>query len=307
MTWELSLSGLVIGILVGLTGMGGGSLLTPLLVLVFGFKPAVAIGTDILHGAIFKTVGAVRHRSLGNVQGRLSGWMLLGSAPMSLAGVAVAHWLKGRFGDGVDSVQGQVLGAALVFGGFGLVLKTIIHRRQAIRDPFVLERRDRLAAVAIGLVGGFIVGLTSVGSGTFFALTLLIAFSLRSVKVVGTDIFHAAGLLWVAGLGHLMIGNVDMGAVGWLLVGSLPGVLVGSQVTARIPDRALRVALAALLVASGTQLIEVPAGPLVALLAAAASLAAVVVLGLNRRSAQAAARALDVKRPAVGGSLDAVD
>jgi uncharacterized membrane protein YfcA len=101
-TWQLVLSGFLIGTLVGMTGMGGGSLMTPLLVLVFGIKPTVAIGTDIAHGALFKTVGAIRHRQLGNVQARLSGWMFLGSAPTSLLGVALAAWLGHRYGDSVE-------------------------------------------------------------------------------------------------------------------------------------------------------------------------------------------------------------
>lgn len=189
-----------------------------------------------------------------------------------------------------------------MLGGAGVFMKTLLRPRPP-RDPFILGRRDRIAAVAVGMLGGFIIGLTSVGSGTFFALTLLIAFSLRSVKVVGTDIFHAAALLWVAGLGHLAIGNVDMRAVGWLLVGSVPGVLVGSQLTARIPDRALRVALAAILVLSGTKLIDVPAGALVASLAVVALTAALAVVALNRRSA----RTLEVKRPAVDGGLEALE
>jgi uncharacterized membrane protein YfcA len=257
-TWELSLSGLLIGLLVGFTGMGGGSLMTPLLVLVFGFKPAVAIGTDILHGAIFKSFGAVRHRRLGNVQARLSGWMLLGSAPTALLGVALATWLDRRYGDGIDSVQARVLGAALILGGIGIALKALVRQADIPDRPFRLSSRDRVAAVAIGLFGGFIVGLTSVGTGTFFALTMLIAFPLRSVKVVGTDIFHAAALLWVAGLGHLSVGNVDSRAVGWLLVGSIPGVLIGSQLTTRMPDRGLRLVLACVLLVSGAKLAEPP-------------------------------------------------
>src|SRR6266851_5475876 len=110
MWWELTLTGLLIGTLVGLTGMGGGSLMTPILVILFGFNPSLAIGTDIAHGAIFKTVGAFKHRQLGNVQAKLSGWMFLGSAPMSIAGVALATWLKHHYGGGVDSVQGRILG-----------------------------------------------------------------------------------------------------------------------------------------------------------------------------------------------------
>src|SRR5690348_5112553 len=126
MSWQLALSGLFVGMLVGVTGMGGGSLMTPVLVLLFGFNPTVAVGTDIAHGAIFKTFGGLRHRALGNVQARLSGWMLLGSAPMSLLGVAIATWLKHRYGGGVTSVQAHVVGGALVFGACGLLAKTFV-------------------------------------------------------------------------------------------------------------------------------------------------------------------------------------
>src|SRR6266545_2684791 len=110
MWWQLILSGLLVGVLVGMTGMGGGSLLTPLLVILFGFSPTVAVGTDLLHGAVFKSVGAARHRMLGTVSARLSGWMLVGSAPMSLLGVATATWLRHKYGDGAESLQRTILG-----------------------------------------------------------------------------------------------------------------------------------------------------------------------------------------------------
>lgn len=282
MTWELSLTGLLIGVLVGLTGMGGGSLLTPILLLFFHFQPAVAVGTDILHGAVFKSVGAVRHRTLGTVQARLSGWMLLGSAPMSLAGVALATWLAHRYGDGAESVGRTVLGIALLVGGVGTLVKAFLRARRRADEPFRLTNRDRVAAVLIGLFGGFVVGLTSVGSGVFFALTMLIVFPLRSAKVVGTDIFHAAALLWVAGTGHLFAGNVDLGAIGFLLIGSIPGVLMGSHLTVRIPDRTLRVALATILVLSGVKLVDLPGSALAAVLALGACLVALSFSPLRR-------------------------
>lgn len=260
MTWQLTVTGLLIGTLVGMTGMGGGALMTPILILVFGFKPTLAVGTDILHGAVFKTFGAARHRGLGTVHARLTFWMLIGSAPMSLLGVEVADWLQRSHGNGVESASAKVIGAALVLGGLGLLAKTFIRRGiQASDAPFLLAKRDRIIAFALGATGGFIVGLTSVGSGTFFALVMLTVFPLTAVKIVGTDIFHAAALLWVAGLSHLLHGNVDLRAMGWLLLGSIPGILVGSQVTVRLPDRSLRVALATVLAASGVRLLEVPA------------------------------------------------
>src|ERR671932_344808 len=148
MTWQLTLSGFLIGVLVGLTGMGGGSLLTPILVILFGFKPTLAVGTDVLHGAVFKTFGAIRHRRLGTVHARLTFWMFLGSGPLSLLGVATATWLKHRYGDGVQSVEAYAIGAALVLGGIGLVAKKLIKRGVQPDDaPFLLARHDRLLAV----------------------------------------------------------------------------------------------------------------------------------------------------------------
>ncbi|HEV8602622.1 MAG TPA: sulfite exporter TauE/SafE family protein [Gaiellaceae bacterium] len=294
MTWELSLTGLLIGLLVGMTGMGGGALMTPILILLFGFKPTLAVGTDILHGAVFKTFGAARHRGLGTVHARLTFWMLLGSAPMSLLGVEVADWLERSRGGGVESASAKVVGAALVLGGLGLIAKTFVRRGVQPDDaPFLLAKRDRVIAFALGATGGFIVGLTSVGSGTFFALVMLTVFPLTAAKIVGTDIFHAAALLWVAGVSHLLHGNVDLGAMGWLLLGSIPGVLLGSQVTVRLPERSLRVGLATVLAASGVRLLEAPAYDLLvpAILAAGAGLALISELRrLNDRTTAALER-----------------
>jgi len=277
LTWQFVLAGLAVGVLVGMTGMGGGSLMTPMLVFLFGFNPATAIGTDILHGAVFKSVGGLRHHSLGTTQAKLSGWMFLGSAPASLLGVWLATTLKHRYGDGVQSTEGVVLGAALLLGAVGMLAKSVVRMRQVDDGPFVMRKRDKLAAVAIGLFGGFVVGLTSVGSGVFFGLTLLIVFPLRAHKVVGTDILHAAGLLWVAGFGHLVAGNVDLHAVAWLLVGSIPGILAGSQFSIHVADRTLRILLSLVLFASGAKLVApngngwlVASGAYVAFTAAAA-------------------------------------
>jgi uncharacterized membrane protein YfcA len=245
-----------VGALVGLTGMGGGSLMTPLLVIVFGFDPTVAIGTDIAHGAIFKTVGGIRHRRLGTVHARLSAWMFMTSAPMSLVGVWLATWLERKYGAGAQSTMGKVLAVGLLLGAVGLIAKSFVHYEERSDAPFLLTRRDRIAALAIGFFGGFIVGLTSVGTGVFFGLTMLIVFPLRAAKIVGTDIVHAAALLWVAGMGHFVAGNVDMRTVGWLALGSVPGVLIASQFTLRVPERVLRLVLASVLLLSGIKLLD---------------------------------------------------
>jgi uncharacterized protein len=278
MWWQLILSGLLIGGLVGLTGMGGGSLMTPLLIIVFGFNATVAVGTDIAHGAIFKTVGAIRHRRLGTVHARLSGWMFMASAPMSLLGVYVATQLKG-----FSTQMAYVIACALFLGGAGLIAKSFIRFQEHSNRGFHMTRRDHIAALTIGFCGGFIVGLTSVGTGVFFGLSMLFMFPLRSAKVVGTDIFHAAALLYVAGFGHFVAGNVDMSTVGWLLIGSIPGVLITSPFTLKVGDRALRVGLATVLMMSGAALAKPPHEALLIALAAIPGLVSLAILYLRPR------------------------
>src|SRR5918992_5050810 len=283
MDWKYTVLGLLTGLLVGMTGMGGGSLMTPLLVFLFGVPPATAIGTDIAHGAAFKTVSAAQHRRMGNVRARLAGWMLLGSAPTSLMGVWLATKLTDRYGDGVEDVMAQVLGVALLFGCIGLVAKSLVQTPPTGDGNWGLTTRDRVAAVLIGVFGGFIVGLTSVGSGVFFGLTLLVLFPLRAHKVVGTDIFHAAALLYVAGAGHWLAGNVDFGLLSWLLLGSIPGVLVGGRLSVSIPEQPLRLVLAAVLGLAGVKLLNVPGAGVIVVVALSAGLVALLVF-LGRHS-----------------------
>jgi uncharacterized protein len=307
MTWQFTLTGLLIGVLVGLTGMGGGSLMTPILVIVFGFKPTYAVGTDILHGAVFKTFGAVRHRRLGTVHARLTLWMFLGSGPMSLLGVALAGWLSRNYGDGVQSAEGYAIGAALLLGAAGLVAKTFIKRGMQPDDaPFILQRRDKVIAVLIGAVFGFIVGLTSVGSGTFFGLVMVMVYPLTIAKIVGTDIFHAAALLWVAGFGHLVQGNVDLHAMAWLLLGSVPGIWISSRFTLRVPQDALRLGLAGVLALSGVKLLNVPQAGYVIAVGLGLGLAAFAVWLLLQSRRSEPQRAHDPRSRPVGGDGDGV-
>ena len=277
MTWQLTLVGLFTGLLVGMTGMGGGSLMTPILVFLFGIPPTTAIGTDIAHGAAFKSVSAVQHRRMGNVRARLAGWMFIGSAPLSLVGVWAGVKITERYGDGVDDLMAKVLGAALLFGAVGLFAKSLVQSGPGGEMRGKLSRRDCVAAIIIGAFGGFIVGLTSVGSGVFFGLTLLILFPLRAQKVVGTDIFHAAALLYVAGVGHWLAGNVDFGILGWLLLGSIPGVLIGGRLTLSIPERALRLLLASVLALAGIRLLDVPGASVIVIVALSAGGVALLV------------------------------
>jgi len=179
--------------------------------------------------------------------------MLAGSAPLSLVGVQIGS----SFSDSTNSRMGQVVGGALIAGGLGFAIKTFLRGR-ADDAPFLLGRRDKVIAIAIGSTCGLVVGLTSVGSGTFFGLAMLLVYPLTARKIVGTDMLHASMLLWVAGAGHLIQGNVNLHAMAWLTVGSIPGVLLGSQMSVKVPERALRLAFAFILVLSGIKLVDLP-------------------------------------------------
>jgi len=258
MTWQFTLTGLGLGLIVGLTGVGGGSLMTPILIIVFGFKPSYAVGTDIFHGAIFKSFGAVRHRRLGTVHSHLALWLFMGSGPLAIAGVVVSYVLRNSISN-AQTILGYAIGVALIGGGAGFLAKSFVKRGIQPSDaPFIMSRRDKLIALATGAVFGFIVGITSVGSGTYFGLMMVLVYPLTMPRIVGTDIFHAAALLWVAGVGHLIIGDVDLHATAWLLLGSVPGILISSRWTVHVPDLTIRAGLGGILIISGLKLLNVP-------------------------------------------------
>ena len=255
MTWQFTLTGLGLGLIVGLTGVGGGSLMTPILIIVFGFKPTYAVGTDIFHGAIFKTFGAARHRRLGTVHGHLTMWLFAASGPMAIAGVAVSYVLRNSISN-AETILGYAIGAALIGGGSGFLAKSFVKRGvQPSERPLIMTSRDKAIALATGAVFGFIVGLTSVGSGTYFGLVMVLVYPLTMPRIVGTDIFHAAALLWVAGVGHLIIGDVDLHATAWLLLGSVPGILISARYTLKVPDLTIRCGLGGILIISGLKLL----------------------------------------------------
>jgi uncharacterized membrane protein YfcA len=244
--------GFGVGILIGLTGIGGGSLMTPLLVLFAGISPVVAIGTDLAYGAVTKTLGGWRHLRKGTVDLGVSKWLAVGSVPGALVGVWLLDVLHSAYG---RSFEPTLLGAiavallivALTILGRALFMPTLVAREvEAIEQT----RRTKLTAVGIGAVLGLILGVTSVGSGALIGLALILVFKLTPHRVVGTDVFHAAILLWAAGLAHLVSGNVDFVLMGTILVGSLPGVLVGTHLVTQVPAGALRTVLGCVLLGS---------------------------------------------------------
>ncbi len=249
--------GFGIGVLVGLTGMGGASLMTPLLVLVFKTEPVTAIGTDIFYAAVTKTVGGYQHLRAGTVHRGLAFWMAVGSVPAAIAGVYVIELIERSYGE--EKLKGIVfglLGGTLLVVGIATMLRTLFLP-DVIRERFAmhLHRRHIIAAVATGLITGFVIGLTSAGSGTLIGIILIAVFRLTPNRVVGTDIFHAAVLLWAASAAHLVGGNIDFSLAGNILLGSIPGVLVGGRLAFRSGKNLLRGILAAVLIASGAILV----------------------------------------------------
>jgi uncharacterized protein len=239
------LFGLGVGVLIGLTGIGGGSLMTPLLILVIGVNPVVAIGTDLAYGAVTKTVGGWRHLRKGTVDLGVSKWLAFGSVPGALAGVALLE----RLDLDVTVVLALVAVALLVVSIVVLVraVRTITPRE---RVQVTLDGRAKATAIAVGAVLGLVLGLTSVGSGALIGPALILLFRLTPVRVVGTDVFHAAILLWAAGLAHWVGGNVDFALMGMILLGSLPGVWIGAALVSRVPVAVLRPLLGCVLLGS---------------------------------------------------------
>ena len=238
--------GLGVGVLIGLTGIGGGSLMTPLLVLVIGTQPIVAVGSDIAYGALTKTLGGWRHLRSGTVDLGLAGWLGLGSVPAAVGGViAVSH---------VEALHGKGLlwavGAALIVTAVVTIARALFIRNHRERHSAPLDSRGRVGAVALGAVLGFILGATSVGSGALVSLALLLIFRLTPHRVVGTSVFYAAALLWAAGIAHVIEGNVDYGLMGNILVGSLPGVVIGERLARSVPAAGLRPALGCVMLGS---------------------------------------------------------
>jgi uncharacterized protein len=281
------LFGLGVGLLVGITGMGGGSLMTPLLILVIGTKPVVAVGSDLAYGAVTKTLGGWRHFRKGTVFPRLAFWLAVGSCPGALVGVWLLDRLRDAFGDDFDTFMLVAIGGTLLMTGGLVLLRALGVADHAARErgAFRMQTRHKLAAAALGASVGFVLGITSAGSGTLIGIGLILGFRLSPHRVVGTDVAHAAVLLWVAAIAHVISGNVDFGLAGTILIGSLPGVWIGTNLATKLPRNALRAALGVVLLASGLALLS-KAGlelPPVVLVVVPAVLAVVCFLLLRRR------------------------
>ena len=248
--------GLGVGILVGMTGIGGGSLMTPLLILVFGVKPITAVGTDLAYAAVTKTVGGYKHWRQHTVDLRLSTWMALGSVPAAVCGVYALDLLERASGRDFDQLLLAILAAALLLTGTATLVRAFLkrlHERERALIP--MEPRHKLAAVTLGVFVGFVLGVTSAGSGALIAVGLILLFRLVPTRVVGTDVFHAAIVLWAAAAAHIVAGNVDFVLAANILLGSVPGVWMGSHWSVRVPANVLRTTLAVVLIGAGMALL----------------------------------------------------
>jgi uncharacterized protein len=300
------LFGLGIGVLVGMTGMGGGSLMTPLLILIFGIQPTTAIGTDIFYSAITKTVGGWRHFRMKTVNMELVKWLALGSVPAAVSGVAIVSILEKHIGtDRLDSLVYAVLGGTLLMVGIVTLARALILRRLVDeRERFEVERRHKVAAVVIGATTGFVIGITSAGSGTVIAILLIAVYRLAPKKVVGTDVFHAAVLLWAAGIAHWIGGNVDFTLAANILIGSVPGVVIGAALSDKAPQGFIRTALGIVLVGSGIVTIQKGDPTVWPIAAGVAALGLGLILAaphwLNRRRARNGASSGDLTPETTG-------
>ena len=255
---EIVLFGLGVGILIGLTGIGGGSLMTPLLIIVLGIHPVVAVGTDLTYGAITKTLGGYRHLRKGTVDLGVSKWLAFGGVPGTLIGVILVDRLHAAYGKSFDNVLIGCVAGALVVVATVVLIRTLLLAGAANREnhSYLFTRRAEFAAVALGFVLGLILGMTSVGSGALIGVAMIVIFRLTPQRVAGSSVFLAAMLLWVAGIAHMISGNVDYGLMGNILIGSIPGVWVGAHFVDRVPAQALRVTLAAALLGSALAMIN---------------------------------------------------
>ncbi|TCJ15483.1 sulfite exporter TauE/SafE family protein [Rubrobacter taiwanensis] len=256
------LFGLLTGFLVGLTGVGGGSLMTPFLMLGAGVPAPTAIGTDMVYATVTKLTGSFQHYRQSSVNLEVAGFLALGSIPASLFGVQTLEWIKGAFNpEAVRSIMITVIAATLVLVGASLIFRIFMPERwvgskQTGWDgKTAMSRRRRLFTIVFGAFGGYLVGLTSIGSGSVMAVILLLLYPISPGVVVGTDIAHATVLSLVTGIAHMTHGNVDFGLAATLLMGGVPGVLIGSKLSYVLPGRPLKIALAAMLVFVGSRLL----------------------------------------------------
>ncbi len=248
----------IIGVLVGMTGAGGGALMTPMLILLFGVAPGAAISSDLVAAVVMRPFGAAVHLRKGTVNMRLVGWMVLGSVPMAFLGAYILH-LMGDAKAAQTKIE-LVLGIALLLGASAMVLRYVMDRRGGEERLGVVHDIEvkPLRTIAIGMVGGIVVGMTSVGSGSLMIILLLFLYPMLGAnQLVGTDLTQAVPLTTAAALGALAFGHVEIGITTSLIIGSVPAVLIGSMFSSSAPDRYVRPVITFVVTASGLKYVGV--------------------------------------------------
>jgi uncharacterized protein len=280
----IALAGFIVGIVVGLTGMGGGALMTPVLVLGFGIEPLAAVSSDLVAAVVMKPIGGGIHFRRGTVHTGLVKWLALGSVPGALFGSYVISHISGDVGNTITIV----LGVVLLIAAAAMVVRMYLSRRrsagvegdEALRVPV-----RRATTLAVGLVGGTIVGMTSVGSGSLMIVALMLLYpTLSSRELVGTDLVQAVPLVLAAAIGHLLWGEFEIGLTSSLLIGSIPGVIIGAQISSRAPDHFIRPVLVLVLALTGLKLLGVSNQLLLVTLVAAIGAGAVAWFVTRRRA-----------------------
>jgi uncharacterized protein len=248
----------IVGLLVGMTGAGGGALMTPMLILLFGVTPSAAISSDLVAAVVMRPIGAAVHLRAGTVNRGLVKWMVIGSVPAAFLGTYLLH-LMGDSKSAQTNIE-QALGIALLVGAAAMVLRYALDRAtgQTRLGLVTMVQPRPVLTMAIGVIGGLIVGLTSVGSGSLMIVLMLFAYPMIGAnQLVGTDLTQAVPLTLAAALGALIFGHVDFGVTGSLIIGSVPGVLVGSLLSSTVPDRYVRPAIAFVIFASGLKYVGI--------------------------------------------------
>ncbi len=254
MEYGYIVAGFVVGVLVGLTGVGGGSLMTPILLLFFHIKPAVAIGTDLLFASMTKSVGIFAHGKLGNIDWKIVQLLALGSVPASIATVLYLRTLNIESNEAIATIKFW-LGVALIITSFAVLLRNklllFVRHGHFIPAPYIAP-----LTVVLGLVLGALVTLTSVGAGALGVTALIVLYPHKKITtIVGSDIAHAVPLTLIAGLGHATLGTINYSLLGTLLIGSIPGIYLGSHLSAKVTEHWVRVALAVILIYVGVKLV----------------------------------------------------
>jgi uncharacterized membrane protein YfcA len=250
----LPVYGLIVGMLVGLTGMGGGVIMTPILMLGLGLPATTAVGTDLAYATLTKMAGTWQHWRQGTVDGAVVRGLALGSVPASLVAVVLVAWLRRANHDRIDGWLEHAIGGALLLAALLMLYRLVRGRGRATTAAAAAHARAKL--IAIGALGGLMVGLTSIGSGSLILALLVLVVPLGAERLVGTDVAHATLLVGTAAIAHLFAGDVNLGMVGWLVTGSIPGILIGSRLVLRVPRRPLQIGLAGLLLTTSVPLLR---------------------------------------------------